>query len=334
MLWHPAPDDRTPSDYIHDLAGELRGHGIAMEALTPRRLLGPRRIVHIHWPEYVMRPILANAPKRVAKALWGLAVVALLRLRGFPLVYTAHNLAPHDGFESRRERWGYRRILGMADHVVLLSGGHDRLLDDRYPELTGVPKTLIPIGVTRFGPPRPAHPDADGGPVVFVAAGRIAPYKRLVELGTAAETLGAGRIRLDIIGLDKDPDVRVELDRITARTDAVTTEYGYAEADRIHEVLVAGHAAIALQAEAFTSAAALLSLTHGLPVVMSPGPQADFLTDVVGEEWVATLAGDITADKLDDLCRWALAPRSGLPDVSRFEWPAIGDAYNELYATL
>ncbi|MFX9042583.1 hypothetical protein ABTN45_19050, partial [Acinetobacter baumannii] len=68
------------------------------------RHLGPGDTLHLHWPSYFYyHP--SSRWRSLVSLLRFFAISSLLRLRGARIVWTAHNLYPHDG---ARAEWMHR----------------------------------------------------------------------------------------------------------------------------------------------------------------------------------------------------------------------------------
>jgi len=157
---YPLPPRLQANPYLDQLYAPMAEQGALVRRGRPRyelpRLLASRgpRILHLHFfDELTQRPA---ALSTAARSLAFLALLIALRLRGVRLVWTAHNLEPHELYHPG---WGfllYRMVARWADTIVAHSQAARELLEARYGALPHC--TIIPIGsyVGLYGPPREA----------------------------------------------------------------------------------------------------------------------------------------------------------------------------------
>ena len=330
VLMSPASGGTGGNPYIDQLVDSLGASGAVVEDFTRRGLLGAPHVVHVHWPMHLVRPQPSlGAVLDVAKVL---GLIACARVRGSALVWTAHDLEPHEGFPSPLHSAFHRLFLQQVDHVIVLSDQGASTLTDRWPVLRGVPMTKVPHGHYRDWYP-PALPKDQaraalgigGDKTVHLAFGQIKRYKNLVEL---AEVWGRGAgpdEELHVVGEVWDHGLDQELAR-AARSDArIHLHLGRADDAEVSLWHSAADAVVLAYAKGtpLNSGAAMLALSFGLPVVVRRSPTMQELGDVVGDEWL--LQCDGPADGLAALRHRRHPPPSTAPaGMERYEWSAIG----------
>ena len=81
----------------------------------------PGDIVHIHWPSFLY--FVPNSRCATTKGLARFALfIEMLRHRGARIVWTAHNLYPHDGGDTVLSHRIARRIIARRAHWILAHG--------------------------------------------------------------------------------------------------------------------------------------------------------------------------------------------------------------------
>ena len=99
VLVFPEGPDANGNPYVALLNDELRSDGVAIDHVSGTRLLSRPDVVHVHWPEQLVRTgdagTLAYDAGKLLRAHRGRAG------RGAVLVWTAHNFYPH---ERRHQR--------------------------------------------------------------------------------------------------------------------------------------------------------------------------------------------------------------------------------------
>ena len=89
----PATTVANTNPFVALLNDALRARGIVAERFSRRALLSRPDIVHVQWPEQLVR----NDRSRdlIPDAATHL-LIAVARLRGTALIWTTHNLQPHE----------------------------------------------------------------------------------------------------------------------------------------------------------------------------------------------------------------------------------------------
>ena len=342
---YPLPPQLPTSPYLDELYRPMATLGVRVRRIRPRAALpellagrGPR-LLHLHFfDELTQRP---GASATVARTLGFAGVLAALRRRGVRIVWTAHNLAPH---EARHPAWAYaayRLVLRQSDAVIAHSQAARRMLQDRYGRL---PRTaVIPHGsyIGLRGPPRDraASRAALGLPVagpVWLNFGTLRPYKNIEGLIEAFARLPAQeRGTLLIGGQAKFPEYAARLARRAAEVPGVVLRPGFVPDAELPVWLAAADAVVLPYRELLTSGILLWALSYARPVVAPAfGPVAELVRD--GHEGWLFAPGDDAA--LADALRRALAcaerdalGASALRVAGRFAWPAIAAETVEVF---
>ncbi len=242
--------------------------------------------LHFHWPsfEYNVRGGAAR------QALWFLRFAALLlyaRSAGARILWTAHNLLPHD--RSRRpllDILGRHLLIALAKKILVHGPGAAAELAAAFPATAG--KTVqIPhghwIGYYRDEVDRAAARRQLGLPEagrVYLFIGLCKPYKNLHEL---VRVFRAGTLEghLLVAGKFASPDYRRRIDEIAAGDARIRIDEGFIPDDSIQHYLRACDYVVVPYREILTSGTAMLALTFGRPVISI---RQGFLRDVVAPE--------------------------------------------------
>ncbi|MEO3784325.1 glycosyltransferase [Actinocorallia sp. B10E7] len=326
------PRDGNP--YQELLYGELRGLGFEVRYLadrTPSRtlnlLLLPTEllyarlsgggVVHLHW---VFGFGLPGGPRtRWLARRWYDVVLAVIGLLRLPLVWTAHNVLPHD--QVFPDDLAARRALVRRCALVI---AHDEAALRRLDGLGLVPARAAVIPHGSYPAPAVPPPGATRERTLLFF-GRVAPYKGVRELVAAFRALPAGhRARLRIVGSCPDPALAEEL-RAAAGAGVELDLRRVPEAE-LPEVFGSADAVVLPFREITTSGSALLALSYGRPLVLPRGvlpglPAAAALRyDGAGLTRALAEAAALDRDVLEAMSRAAL------DHAARTSWPAIGEA--------
>lgn len=312
------PRDANP--YQSLLYGEMRRLGVQviyLRELTPiqtlnllllplevagRRLAGAR-VLHLHWVFAFTLPGARVFPamRWVAQA-WFLVVLRVCGMLGVHLVWTAHNVLPHEPVFA--DDVFARRALAEASDLVLV---HSPSTLDELAALGAVPrrKAVIPHGP--IGSPAAAGslrtPGAGNRAREFLFFGRIQEYKGVDDLLSAFLAMPDDvAAHLTIAGQCDDPRLRSRLHAL-ARTGgaSVLLRLEHVPGDQVAQLLGAADVVVLPFRRVSTSGSAMLALSHGRPLIV---PDLAGLGDFP-DQAVLRYDGEVTrlADALVSLAR-------------------------------
>ncbi len=341
------------------------------DRLPAAALAGPDRadVIHLHWLDRydLPRPVRLTAwreaadwPRRAGRRLvetagnlalvyqarrW-LRLAALLRqlasfrAQGGRVVYTVHNLEPHED-QGWADRWATARLLRLADSLHV----HDQSTAERIRASfdPAGPIAVIPHGhylhsypntVDRIEARRRLDLPADA--FVYVTLGLLRPYKGLEELLPAFRSLAAADARLLVAGQPAAADYVRGLEARAAADPRIRLVPHFVPSEEVQLFFNAADVGVLPYRQITTSGAALLAFSFGLPVI----------APAIGA-FPALLAGDAPPRGVlydpaapDGLARalaqargydWQAARPGILSWVAQFDWGEIGKALVELY---
>jgi beta-1,4-mannosyltransferase len=233
-----------------------------------------REMIHLHWLEAITR---SNSQSRLAgpygllASAYLLAILGIARLRGVRVVWTAHNLSPH---ESRR-RWldgPLAFAVARLASTVLVHSRHAADLATRQFRRADIEVAYhgnylshYPLGRSRaearraLSVPQSAH--------VFIAFGMVRRYKQLPELISAFRSLNGDDLRLIVAGRPLRDDLRGEIEATAAGDPRVVLILEKIADERVVELHRAANVATLAYDDIFSSGALMLALSCGLPVI-------------------------------------------------------------------
>jgi len=324
LVSFPPPGPRT-NPYIAQLAAALKAEpGIEVLHFSWRTaLLGRYDLVHLHWPEILVRG--ASPVRALSRQLRLALLLARWRLTGTPIVRTLHNVRPHDGVTPAQ-----RRLLALVDRLTVAAIALNPVDVDTQSR----PTTLIPHGhyvdwATRLPAARRA---AEPGHIVF--AGLIRPYKNVPALIAAFRDLPDPAARLHVAGEPAGGSVADELQRAAAGDDRITLDLRFLEDDELAGTLARAALVALPYQEMHNSGAALLALSLARPVLLPDNAVNRELRDEVGARWVQLYRGRLTGEVLADALA-AVADRApeDRPDLGARHWTTAGARHLEVYRT-
>ncbi len=325
MGW-PAYYGQWANPYTALLSAAVQASGeVSVEDLSRKRLLlFPPDILHVHWPEW---PLRGARPVRAAATT--IALLAVARLRGTKVVWTTHDLVPHECLDTPVARLYWWSFLHLVDGTVSLSTPVRQELERRYPALSERPHLIVPHGHYRG-----AYPDAPtrakaraalglaAASSVILFFGQLRAYKDLPSLLDAFREVADEDAVLVVAGDSRDEAVVAELRRRAAADPRVRLDVRRVP-DRDVPALFAAADAVALPyARIWSSGAALLALSFDRPVLLPDTDAFRELRDHVSERWVRLFTPPLAAGDLEGLVR--RRPRPPAP-LGAFEWSGIAN---------
>lgn len=205
--------------------------------------------------------------------VFGVPMLALLRLTGARIIFVAHDPVPHAWRLPERwralELWMHEACYRLAAEVVVLSEPGRAKIRESFPKVR-TPISVIEHGIFVSGAPT-ALP-GDGILLVFGALRRNKGVRESIEGAVAAHTAGVP-VRLIIAGEahNEDPDYWRACQALAqAHPDVVDLRIGYVPDDALARLIAECDAFLLPYSEFFSqSGVALLAASNARPVVAS-----------------------------------------------------------------
>jgi beta-1,4-mannosyltransferase len=345
MIVYPLPPQLPNNPYLDQLYAPMADLGFAIRRGRPRyeipRLLlgrGPR-ILHLHFfDELTQRP---GALATALRSLLFLGLLLALRLRGVRLVWTAHNLRPHEQYHPL---WGflvYRTVARWSSRIIAHSAAARAQLQARYGALPQC--GIIPHGnyIGSYGAPcdRAGSRAALGLPPdrpVLLYFGALRPYKGIELLLEAfAQLPERQRGTLIVAGAAKDRGYGAAIECQAAAIAGVRLELGYIPDQRLARLLGAADLVVLPYHSMLTAGSLLGALSYARPVV---APAFGPIGELVREGAQGFLFAPNDQQSLQAALRRALAHpdlgalgQAGLAKARELAWPKIAEQTADCY---
>lgn len=335
-----------PASSLNPYCGLLYSHVEALGAdVTPYSrhalLKGTYDIWHMHWPESALyRDDAVQAMTGVVKML---GITHMLRLRGAKAVWTVHNLQTHETLHPRLEPLFWKAFTRSIDGTISLSRAAQGVALRRFPALENRAVRVIPHGHYRRVYPNEtdkeeARRQLDVPPTsrVITFFGAIRRYKNIPGLIRTFSQLSDPEVRLLIAGRPHERDVSQAV-RDAARHDErvqLAIEEYVPEQD-VQLYLNAADLVVLPYEAILNSGSALLALSFDRPVLVPHLGSLPELQEILGEDWVRTYEGGLTAEILREAVGWALCvPRDFQVPLDEFSWPVLAQQTLDFYREL
>lgn len=288
----------------------------------PRALFGRYDVIHLHWPEFLIRG--ESFGERQLKRLAFMLLYARLRFSRIRVVQTIHNLKPHESgsslekamlhaLSSQTEWWIKLNPLPVerpSGQVVQILLGHYR---------------------DWFAP----YNNAGSISGRFLFFGLIRPYKQVDTLIAAFADLKDPTTHLRIVGECNDAELRALIATASDTQDNISSDLTYVRDEQLVTELGSAEMVVLPYLNLYNSAAVLGALSLNRPVLIPDSSAAIALHDEFGPEWVFLYHGRLTGETLKlSLAQSRASRRPGTePDLSKRDWAAISDAHYKIYAS-
>lgn len=334
VLVSPPWRTRQRNPYAALLYSALEELGVAVDDGPPGRRV--HDVWHVHWPESVLqrRPMTSAA----AGAAGLLARLRAARRAGTRIIWTVHNLAPHERGEDPVTRAFLSLFTRHVDGVISLSGAGLAAARGRYPRLRTVPGAVIAHGHYRDAyPPAVPRPQArarlgvEQDAYLYAFVGRIRRYKQAPRLASAFRSLADADARLLIAGRPHDRHLEAELRRAEAGDPRVLLRLGFLDAGEIATVLGAADLVVLPSSTFLHSGSALLALSFDRPLLAPDTEAIHELRAQIGSAWIRTYRRELSAPGL--AAARTPGPEGRAP-LEHLAWPGLAAATLAFYETV
>jgi len=329
--------------YTEHLYAEARARGIEVvegqwSSRWLMRELHRGDVVHIHWPSFLYHDKASRARSWKGLLKYSL-MLSYAKTRGMRVVWTAHNVLPHDvGSHHAEHRIGRRITTHFADRVI----AHGNAAREVVIRRLGVPDSRI--SVVRHGNWIDAYPNTvsrreararlkvPASDFVYLFIGTCQPYK---GLDTLIRTFGQlpGGSRLLIVGKFKSGAYRQQIEALLGEAPGIELHPGHVADGDLQYYLNAADCVVLPYRDILTSGAAMLALSFGRPVV---APDIGALRDHVNAHCgILYPAQDRTAllRALLEIRQRSLDPAAILGHARTFTWAPAVDILADLLDT-
>lgn len=339
VLGWPGFTSKNGNPYTRLLYENMEAEGtVEVDGFTLLEPLMKRYDVwHVHWPD----SLLAYPSKAMATAYVTaeLILFAWARLWGTKLVWTTHDLGPHESHHPRLEKFFWTLFIPMVDGIISLSETARQEAYSLFPKLRSVPSAIVPHGHYRTAYPDPVPKEEarcrlglppDARVVGFV--GRIRPYKNVVPLIRAFREWEDPEARLLVAGNPISDELARRVRTAQEGDSRIRIDLRFIEEEEIAALLAASDL-VALPYEAIMqSGTALLGLSFDRPVLVPDRGAMPELQDRVGAEWMRTYTGEFTREVLTEAMTWAESgTRPARAPLDDLEWPRLARQTEALY---
>jgi glycosyltransferase involved in cell wall biosynthesis len=273
-----APDWRSGVPYQRLLAEALEAYGVHVSflqhykrlmPLTRLLKINPTELFHLHWPE-AYYPRLRDRWDKIRRARFSIDLI--LATRNKPFVLTAHNLCEHNLQHLPFAHVNYATAYRRANLVFAHSTAAKEKLGRIY-GVDGQKVRVVPHGDLSVVMPPPISRDEarsklrlPEGPICLMF-GAVQPYKGQEEVLAYWKEARPSE-HLVIAGKPDSPEYGQTIRQLAADLPNVTLHFHWLPDAELAEYLCAADCALFNYRTIFTSGAASLARSWGLPILL------------------------------------------------------------------
>ena len=315
----------TTNPYLSQLVDAMPTDVEILPFSWPRAVFGRYDVLHVHWPEHLLRG--KPGIRVIARHTLFLMLLVRIRLTRIALVRTLHNV---EAYETGPviERW----LLDRCDRETSLW----IRLNPRSPLPYDAESRTIVLGDYRdwFR----AHQRTPAVSGRFLIFGLIRPYKGVEGLMEAFAKVNDPSLSLRVVGKPNSAELAREVTRLASLDTRIGASLDYVDDETLAAEIGAAELVVLPYRAMHNSSALLLALSLERPVLVPANEITTALMAEVGSAWVHTFEGDLTSATIEEARDW-LGSRhpDRAPDLSGREWTTIGlqhlDAYRAAVTT-
>lgn len=294
-------------------------------------------VLHVHWPDLLLSgrvPLQARS-----RAGMFLARLRQYKAAGAALVWTVHNLGPHEAAASGLRQRFWPQFLRQLDGLIFLTESSRTSCVEALPELGHLPHAVIRRG--HFRPLLEAMPSRQaararlGLPAerrVLLNFGQVRAYKNLPLLVREFLALGRPDATLVIAGeVKRGSGLGRELATLAAGRMEVRLDLRFIPDETLALYLAAADLVVLPYRGILNSAGLLMALSAARPVLCPRLGSIGEIADEVGAGWVHAYDGEFSRDLL--AAALAASPPAGHePDLDNFAWDPIARQHLAFFA--
>ena len=286
---------------------------------------------HIHWPDTHFN---TRSPLKIMKHTSEiLSWLREAKSKGVKLVWTVHNLRPHERYHPYLEPFFYRPYVKLLDGWIALSQTAADEAAAKFPRLKDLPSFVIPRGHyrdshqvhvskraarERLGVAQEAE--------VLLHFGQIRKYKNVPHLVRTFRELDGENVQLLVVGNPRTPRLRREIEEAAQGDSRVHLHLRFIPDEDLQRYFAAADVAVLPYKDILHSGSALMALSLDTPILVPDMGAMEELQRKVGGAWVRRYGGELSAAELRESLAWAREVADQQPNLDALAWEEVGKA--------
>lgn len=338
IIARPAFSNRETNPYNFLLYSRLKGLGNVVHENISLRALRKAQVLHVHWPEsFLNHEKLIDSGLRAVQLI---LIVTLAKALGLNLVWTVHNLKPHERRHPKMAKWFYDFFPKLCDGLIFLSEFTKQKAEEEIPAINGIPSKIVLHGHYRdvYPTPKPrqmakAELGLDPDKKLILFFGMIRRYKNVSGLIRCFQGMKDSQCSLLVAGsVVNDATLEAEIRSLASGSQNISLDLKRISEDVLHLMISASDCIVLPYSDIANSGSILLALSLNRKVVAPNKGSLSEIRDYVGQENLHLYEGELTSETLDA----ALTAHAGElnVDMSAFDWDSLAQQTHDFYIEL
>lgn len=342
IITFPGYTDSTKIEnpYQSLLYTEILSESVVVDDFTANNIFKKKYdIIHIHWPESNR---LSKKLKLALTYSFGfLFLISIAKLKGAKLVWTVHNLKPHENKWPTIQKLHFAIFTWMVNGLIVMNNYTITQVCNYYKNLAGKPARIIKHGnYKRYYLNTVNKEDAkallkiEEGTKVCLFFGQLRAYKGLEELITVFQTIPDQNFLLLIVGSIRksDGDYGEKL-RNLITSDTVILKDEFIKNNDIQLYMNAADVVILPYKNILNSGALLLALSFNKPVILPLSPSVEEFQQEYGDNWICTYK-KLEPDTITRFVNERKDDGAQILDMSDSDWKLIAERTIDFFNSL
>lgn len=341
ILASPAFANKKINPYNALLYGEMNAIAPGIAEYSHKKALWEKfDILHFHWPDgFINPPGLLKAWQRVF--LFALVIIAA-KARGAKIVWTVHNIRPHDAWHPLLAQAFMNGFIRCCDGFIFMSEQSRKTFFEEYRLPAEIPNAIIPHGHYRNSYPaaieRSFARQQLGLPQekqLLLSFGMIKPYKNIDALIETFVQAQPDNYVLVIAGNTDSPELATRLQELKGANENVYLFLKFIPDDELHWYFSAADIVILPYKAILNSGALLLALSFSKPVIAPAIGAFLSLQQELGTQWINCYANDLQPETLAAaITQLQQADRQAVCPLTNYNWDHLARATLNFYHQL
>lgn len=338
---YPAQSRTNDNPFIEILCQGLNENLVDVVPFTPGRTRALADAFHIHWLEKIFWGKFASRSTWIQKYLAQDIIRTARRYRAAsrPVVWTAHNLNPHDGMTAERQQIFdglVESFMPLVTDCIVMDEAIVDSVRTRYPQLSSANFHLIQHPnftnyfekLSPFRDAKNIH-DVPKGTPLLVSVGKIRAYKGLPALVRELRKLTVD-FRLLIAG-DGDNQEICRIRSEASDDHRIILDIRTLSDSDVAALLSTSDAAIFNFSSILNSGSVLSALSLSTPVICPRLGAIAGLQRRLGEFWVRTFEQPLAAEDISQALRSLPTSKAGICDLTDSAPATVGLLHAKIY---
>ena len=333
LAWPAISDQNAYISLLYsnmELLGAEVTHFSAQAMLEGEYSLENYDLWHIHWPDHHFS---TRNPLKAARASANvLSWFREAKAKNVKLVWTVHNLRPHEKHHPYLEPIFYQSFTKMLDGWITLSQVVEHSAKQKFRPLRGKPSFVIPHGHYRDAHANDASKSSarkslglSDDAVVLLNFGQIRQYKNVPHLIRTFRKLADENHVLLVAGEPHTQSIEKEIVEAAQGDSRIRLELNFIPDSALPTYFAAADLVVLPYSAITQSGSAVLALSFNRPVLLPNLGALGELQSYVGDNWVRLFEGKLAVGDLQAAITWAKGASHKTVDLEALSWNSIAE---------